>query len=174
METEIDPNIGRTWESKDGKKTIHELVHRPDGPRYLAGTKGPGRGGDLIPPEELEKWIKVDESWHKHGQEQEQRHVEAVKQEQVDLDGYENTDGFADQFPPMTRGKIRYALAKTLRYQGKRMTVKQLVRTKRAEGWFAGVDRIEHPNEMFLLTRDITTVWAARYMAYLVKRDMQE
>ena len=163
-------NIGRSWNSTDGKKTIHELVYEPEGPRYIAGTRGPGRGGDLIPPEELEQWIKVDESWYQFhaALDHEQKHKEYEKQEALEQVEREDTDGYADQFPPMKRGKIIKALNKELRYQGKRMTVKELVRMKRADGWFANGDYIEHRDGTCLRSRDITTKYAVYYMAHLV------
>ena len=135
---------------------------------------GPGRGGDLIPPEELEQWIKVDKSWYQSALDQEQKHKEYEKQEVLKRQELEDTDGYADQFPPMKRGKIIKALNKELRYQGKRMTVKELVRMKRADGWYANGENIEHPDGTFLKARDITTKYAVYYMAHLVQQSHRE
>jgi hypothetical protein len=89
----IDPNVGRTWQSPNGRRKVEGITTISNGEkRYLVSTEGE-RAQDLIKPNELDRMVMVDESNVKS------RAAAAIRQAADDeaekaklsLDGFEDT-----------------------------------------------------------------------------------
>ena len=111
-----DPYIGKEY--TDGKDTyiVARLVDSRGEEMYLIPTVKDGTlsgGGSLVKPEDMEERISL---WHSNRESNERYQAAAEAKAQLEAEAkaiYENTHGFADNLPPMQKGRVLTALDKS-------------------------------------------------------------
>lgn len=98
-------NIGRTWNSDQGTRTIVGLSSIGGKEKYSVQTKGQSFP-ILIPIDELESWISIDERKYKSHLEMQKRAQETKQKETEER----SLDGFEDTLTPTKRGVAIKAL----------------------------------------------------------------
>src|SRR5690606_3965865 len=112
-----DPNIGRTWQSPNGARTVEGFEQTKNGPRYLVRTEGE-RHVELMPPDMLERMVAVDEANTKSRAEAETKDRERAEREAKAKAEREDLDGFTDSMTPLQAGKVKQSLTQRVNYKG--------------------------------------------------------
>ena len=147
----------REWQSPQGKRTVEHVGDVPGcGRRAYIKTEGmPGH--QLVREEDLEREIKVDESWVAHNTKVKREKEEQARLEQEQLAGKRGLYGFTAGMSSVKARKIEEALDKQQGFNGqftkRRIFVEKAVR----EGAVVTEkDRLEWPDGRYFTERDVT------------------
>lgn len=162
--------IGKIWESQEGKRKIEGLFPLKDGSmRYGVSTDG-SRSMDLFTPEEIEAQIAFEIRKGEEKREANKRRESEIAIEAEQKRIADDTDGYADQFPLMQRGRVIATLLKTVVNGGRVWTRKDLIRAKVADGWkvttFNNVRMLKDVDGWYLDAKAITKI-GLDYAEYL-------
>ena len=131
-----DSYIGKTWESKNGKRSIIGIESVDDEDYYKIATDG-STSIDYTPVSVIDKQIAVDaKQATKEDQNKQKDYDKKAKQEaereskkkEAEEKEYNDIDGFEKGMTPKKRGQVLKVLSKILRVNGQLITRKNHIR----------------------------------------------
>lgn len=126
--------IGRSWNSTEGKKTITDVTVIEGKPRLVVSVEG-SRIKTFYPPEEIERTILVDENWYSHDIKSKQAKLEQDSLTKQAKAKKQNLNGFITNMPAIKQRKVEEVLDTLVRYKGVPITRRELIERKVKEGW---------------------------------------
>jgi hypothetical protein len=160
----------REWESREGRRRIVGTLETKSGTRLEVAT-GDKKAGDfgnlLIPPNEIDRLIEVDEL---NAASEKERRASIDKREAAEAAEKaerEDLDGFAADAPPMKRGRIVKTLGRSVRFRGKATNKRDMIRTLVSEGRRLEGNRLLNENDEFL---QLDTTTEQEYAQHLIDR----
>jgi len=166
--------IGREWQSQEGLKKVIGLLGEDRVVIETPSSRESGFGHHVLPLTELEDEIDLDERKAASAGRMAQRVATAEAKEEAALAEREDTEGFADQFSPLKRGRIIKTLNATMTLdRGPVKTRKQHVRDLVAKGFRPAVvpgvgEVLQGPDETYYRAKDLTKT-AIDYAAWLTR-----
>lgn len=130
--------VGRSWQSTSGRKTVTGEAVVGGEPRLTIQTEGSPFSA-LLPPDQLEREIELDES--RARSREKARADERASEEREDRENRinESVDEFVQEMTPARQQRTRNALRKSITRDGELHTRESLVRKLSGEGWRTGM-----------------------------------
>jgi len=163
------PCVGFTWKSPRGERSVFGIQVDPSSGKqvYLIASEG-SRSLELVPADEIERYVFVEESNYKSRKQARQQTIQA-EQKQTTHDSW---SGFVDALTPTKKAKAIDALNKQVSVRGEFAARGDHIAHLVANGWRVQKTKtgrvLEAPGGTFLSERDLTKT-ALDFAEYLSK-----